>query len=41
LHGRPLGFELKPKAGGAHEARDDRPTIGTAARFDEDRSGQA
>lgn len=42
LHGRPLGFELKPKASGdAHEVRDDRPAAGTAARFGEDRSGQA
>jgi hypothetical protein len=29
LHGRPLGFELKPKAAGdGQEARDDRPTPG-------------
>ena len=29
LHGRPLGFELKPKAGGnAQEVRDDRAAIG-------------
>ena len=38
LHGRPLGFELKQKAGGdAGEARDDRPATGTAARFGADR----
>jgi len=38
LHGRPLGFELKPKAGGeGNEVRDDRPATGTAARFGADR----
>jgi 3-oxoacyl-[acyl-carrier protein] reductase len=38
LHGRPLGFELKPKASGdGHEVRDDRPAIGTEARFGADR----
>jgi len=32
LHGRPLGFELKPKAdGGGDEVRDDRPVAGTRA----------
>ncbi len=37
LHG-PLGFDLKPKAGGdAHEVRDDRPATGTEARFGADR----
>jgi hypothetical protein len=34
LHGRPLGFELKAKANGdGREVRDDRPAIGTEARF--------
>ena len=34
LHGRPLGFELKPNAtGDAREVRDDRPAIGTQARL--------
>jgi NAD(P)-dependent dehydrogenase (short-subunit alcohol dehydrogenase family) len=33
LHGRPLGFELKAKPGVAHEVRDDRPAVGTQARF--------
>jgi hypothetical protein len=38
LHGRPLGFELKPKAGSdGHEVRDERPAIGTQARFGADR----
>ena len=38
LHGRPLGFELKPKASGdAHEVRDDRPASGTQPRFGADR----
>ena len=38
LHGRPLGFELKQKAGGEeHEVRDDRPATGTEARFGADR----
>ena len=38
LHGRPLGFELKQKAGGdGHEVRDDRPAIGTEARVGVDR----
>jgi len=38
LHGRPLGFDLKPKAGGeAHEVRDDRPATGTAASFGRER----
>jgi NAD(P)-dependent dehydrogenase (short-subunit alcohol dehydrogenase family) len=38
LYGRPLGFELKPKAGSdAHEVRDDRPAIGTQARFGAER----
>ena len=38
LHGRPLGFELKPKPGSdAHEVRDDRPAIGTSARYDANR----
>ena len=38
LHGQPLGFELKLKAGGdGHEVRDDRPATGTAARFGADR----
>ena len=35
LHGRPLGFELKAKPGGEeHEVRDDRPALGTQARFE-------
>jgi 3-oxoacyl-[acyl-carrier protein] reductase len=34
LHGRPLGFDLKPKAGGEQgEVRDDRPAVGTVARW--------
>jgi 3-oxoacyl-[acyl-carrier protein] reductase len=34
LHGQPLGFELKPKAGGdAGEVRDDRPVAGTGAGY--------
>ncbi len=34
LHGRPLGFDLKPKADGdAREVRDDRPAPGTAAAY--------
>src|SRR5262245_4171597 len=34
LHGRPLGFELKPNASGdEREVRDDRPAVGTEARF--------
>ena len=34
LHGRPLGFDLKPKADGdEHEVRDDRPADGTHARY--------
>lgn len=38
LNGRPLGFELKPKAScDADEVRDDRPTIGTAAGFGAER----
>ena len=38
LHGRPLGFELKPKAStDGEEVRDDRPAAGTAARFGADR----
>jgi len=38
LLGRPLGFELKPKASGdGHEVRDDRPAIGTETRFGADR----
>ena len=38
LHGRPLGFELKPKTGGdGHEVHDDHPSIGTAASFGTDR----
>jgi 3-oxoacyl-[acyl-carrier protein] reductase len=38
LHGRPLGFDLKPKAGGdGREVRDDRPATGTEARFGADR----
>ncbi len=35
LHGRPLGFELKAKPGDeGHEVRDDRPAVGTQARFE-------
>ena len=38
LHGRPLGFELKPKASGeGREVRDERPAIGTEARFGAER----
>jgi NAD(P)-dependent dehydrogenase (short-subunit alcohol dehydrogenase family) len=38
LHGRPLGFELKPKASGdGFEVRDERPAIGTEARSGADR----
>jgi NAD(P)-dependent dehydrogenase (short-subunit alcohol dehydrogenase family) len=38
LHGRPLGFELKPKVSGdEQEVRDDRPANGTQARFGVDR----
>jgi 3-oxoacyl-[acyl-carrier protein] reductase len=38
LHGRPLGFELKPRASGdAGEVRDDRPATGTQARFGAER----
>ena len=34
LHGRPLGFDLKPKAGGeGQEVRDDRPATGTRADY--------
>lgn len=34
LHGRPLGFDLKPKASGEQgEVRDDRPAVGTAERW--------
>jgi 3-oxoacyl-[acyl-carrier protein] reductase len=34
LHGRPLGFDLKPKSGGdSQEVRDDRPAQGTQADF--------
>ncbi len=34
LHGRPLGFELKPKTGGdGDEVRDDVPVSGTAAAY--------
>ena len=37
LHGRPLGFVLKSKAGDADEVHDERPAIGTQARFGTDR----
>lgn len=37
LHGRPLGFVLKPKAGDADEVHDERPAPGTQARFGTDR----
>jgi NAD(P)-dependent dehydrogenase (short-subunit alcohol dehydrogenase family) len=35
IHGRPLGFELKPQEGGsaAREVRDDTPAEGTSAEF--------
>jgi 3-oxoacyl-[acyl-carrier protein] reductase len=34
LHGRPLGFDLKPKPGGdAGEVRDDRPAAGTRSGY--------
>jgi 3-oxoacyl-[acyl-carrier protein] reductase len=32
LHGRPLGFDLKPGPGDGEEVRDDRATTGTAGR---------
>ncbi len=38
LHGRPLGFDLKPKTDGEQgEVRDDRPAVGTAARISAER----